>query len=116
MTRAWPFVLVILGSSAGCAKPSIGDGVSNAASHAVTVDDKGFTPSSLILPKDKPSSLVFTRTTDATCAREVVFPEINVTKSLPLNTPVTIDLPAGAPRTLTFQCGMAMFKSKVVIQ
>ena len=108
MTRAWPFFLVALSWCAACAKPSTGN--------TVTVDDKGFTPSSLTLPKDKPASLIFTRTSDDTCATEVVFPEINVTKKLPLNTPVTIDLPSGPARTLTFQCGMGMYKSKVTIQ
>jgi plastocyanin domain-containing protein len=83
---------------------------------AVTVDDKGFTPSSVSFKKGDHAQLVFTRTTDATCATEVVFPELKITKPLPLKQPVTIDVPTSDAKTLTFQCGMGMFKSKVVIQ
>jgi plastocyanin domain-containing protein len=82
----------------------------------VIVDDKGFTPSHVEVQKGKPASLVFVRTTDDTCAKEVVFPEIKLEKELPLRTAVNIDIPTGDARTLTFQCGMAMYKSAVVIQ
>jgi plastocyanin domain-containing protein len=82
---------------------------------AVAVDGKGFTPAEVRVEKDKPASLVFTRTTESTCAREVVFPELKVQKALPLNTPVSVDVPTAEARTLTFQCGMGMFKSAVVI-
>ncbi len=83
---------------------------------AVTVDEKGFTPSSVSFKKGEKGQLVFTRTTDGTCATEVVFPELKITKPLPLKQPVTIDVPTTDAKTLTFQCGMGMFKSKVVIQ
>jgi len=82
----------------------------------VIVDDKGFTPSHVEVQKGKPASLVFVRTTDDTCAKEVVFPDIKLEKDLPLRTAVAIDIPTSEARTLTFQCGMAMYKSAVVIQ
>ncbi|HEX9297848.1 MAG TPA: cupredoxin domain-containing protein [Polyangiaceae bacterium] len=82
----------------------------------VIVDSKGFTPSQVKVEKGKPASLVFVRTTEETCAKEVVFPEIKLEKPLPLNTPVVVDIPTSEPRILTFQCGMAMYKSAVLIQ
>jgi plastocyanin domain-containing protein len=82
----------------------------------VIVDDKGFTPSHVEVQKGKPASLVFVRTTDDTCAKEVVFPDIKLEKDLPLRTAVNVDIPTSDARTLTFQCGMAMYKSAVVIQ
>lgn len=82
----------------------------------VIVDDKGFTPSHVEVQKGKPSLLVFVRMTDDTCAKEVVFPELKLEKDLPLRTAVNIDIPTTDARTLTFQCGMAMYKSAVVIQ
>jgi plastocyanin domain-containing protein len=83
---------------------------------AIVADDKGFTPSSVTLKKGGPGTLTFFRTTDETCATEVVFPEINVKKALPKSTPVTIEVPTNEDRKLTFQCGMGMYKSAVLIQ
>lgn len=82
---------------------------------AVTVDGKGFTPSAVTFKKGAPASLVFTRTSDDTCATEVVFPDLNVKQALPKNTPVTIAIPTEKEQKLTFQCGMGMYKSSVVI-
>ena len=83
---------------------------------SVTADDHGFTPSSVEVKKGAPVELVFTRTTDDTCATEVVFPELSVKKELPLKTPVSVTVPTGEARTLAFQCGMGMYKSKVVVK
>lgn len=85
----------------------------------VTAGEHGFSPASLDLPKGAPGStaaVTFVRVTDKTCATEVVFPDLNVKKDLPLNTPVTVDVPTDNARTLTFQCGMAMYKGALVVR
>jgi plastocyanin domain-containing protein len=85
----------------------------------VTAGEHGFSPSSLPLPKGGPGSLAtvtFVRTTDQTCATEVVFPELDIKKTLPLNAPVTVDVPNDAARTLSFQCGMGMYKGALVVR
>jgi plastocyanin domain-containing protein len=84
----------------------------------ITATDHGFSPTSLKLPGGGPGSratVTFVRTTDRTCATEVVFPSLNIDKQLPLNEVVSVDLPTDAPKTLTFQCGMAMYKGAVVV-
>lgn len=83
---------------------------------AVTVNGDGFTPSEIKVQKGETTTLVFTRTSDATCAKAVAFPELGLTKALPLNQAVEIEVPVASARTLTFQCGMGMYKSRVVIQ
>ncbi|MDB4993623.1 MAG: hypothetical protein JWM74_1055 [Myxococcaceae bacterium] len=124
-----PFVGLVFALSSlgvGCSKSQAADttpstpaattvAAGNNGSYAITANDKGFTPSSVTLKKGEKAELVFTRTTDATCATEVVFPEINLRKDLPLNKPVAIAVPTDTARKLTFQCGMGMFKSAVVI-
>lgn len=98
--------------NAGCdKKPS----ALPAGAVAVTADDKGFTPSSVTFKKGAPASIVFTRTTDDTCAKEVVIPDLHVTKDLPKNQPVAIEIPTDSAKTLTFQCGMGMYKSQIVV-
>lgn len=87
--------------------------------YRVVASEHGFSPASVSLPHGPPGSKVsvtFIRTTDKTCATEVVFPELDVKKALPLDTPVTIDVPTSAARTLTFQCGMDMYKGALVIK
>src|SRR5690349_19980915 len=59
----------------------------------VIVDDKGFTPSHVEVQIGKPTSLVFVWTTDDTCAKEVVFPDLKLERELPLRTAVNIDVP-----------------------
>lgn len=81
----------------------------------VTAGEDGFKPSSVTFAKGSAGKLVFTRTTDDTCATEVVFPELDIKKDLPKGKPVTVDIPTDKAQKLTFQCGMGMYKSSVVI-
>ncbi|HEY6462173.1 MAG TPA: cupredoxin domain-containing protein [Polyangiaceae bacterium] len=84
----------------------------------VTVGEHGFTPTSLKLPAGgagSHTSVSFVRTTDKTCATEVVFPELHIDLKLPLNQVVNVDLPTDKPQTLGFQCGMGMYKGAVVV-
>jgi plastocyanin domain-containing protein len=104
----------VAGATAACDKKA--EPAPRSGTIPITADDKGFTPNNVVLKKGEKSTLVFTRTSDKTCADKVVFPEINVSKDLPMNTPVSIDVPTEAPRTLTFQCGMGMFKSSVIVK
>src|SRR4051812_36544870 len=51
----------------------------------IAVTEEGFVPASVTIKKGQPVKLVFTRTTDHTCAKAVVFPELKLEKQLPLN-------------------------------
>jgi len=107
-------VLTALSVLVGC-KVADHAGGTQTSPIAITADQEGFKPSSITVKKGSELRLVFTRTTDETCATAVVFPELNIKKDLPKGQPVEIVIPTDQERTLTFQCGMGMFKSKVVI-
>jgi plastocyanin domain-containing protein len=83
---------------------------------AITADAMGFTPAEVHATPGVPLTLIFTRTSDNTCAKEIVFPELKVRRPLPLNQAVAIALPTQEARTYRFQCGMAMWEGSVVIK
>ncbi|MFN7981726.1 MAG: efflux RND transporter periplasmic adaptor subunit [Vicinamibacterales bacterium] len=81
----------------------------------ITVTDKGFEPALLTLKAGVPARVTFIRTTDATCAKGVVFPSLNIRRELPLNTPVEIAF-TPSRGDLGFVCGIGMFKGTVSAQ
>ena len=82
----------------------------------IVADEKGFTPSTVNVKKGETTTLVFTRTSKNTCADAVMFPELKIDKMLPLNTAVAIIVPVDQAHTYAFQCGMGMYKSKVLVE
>ena len=82
----------------------------------VEVTDKGFEPADVKVPAGQPVTLVMTRKTDQTCAKEVVFASLNQRYQLPLNQPVRISLPASQKGTVSYQCGMKMLGGRIVVQ
>ena len=90
---------------------------SAAAVQEHTIDVAGtFTPASVTLKAGQPARLHFRRTEAATCADEIVMPDLGIRKKLAANQTVTIDIPAQQARTLNFACGMDMMKGTVVVQ
>ena len=80
----------------------------------VEVGTEGFVPAHVALADGR--GLVFRRTSDGTCATSVAFPELGLEKALPLNQDVSVELPTSAKGELTFQCGMGMYRGKVVVR
>ena len=82
----------------------------------LAVTDAGFEPAQVTVAKDRPIVLTVVRKTDQTCAREIVFKEIDLKRDLPLNQEVRIELPARPAGTLNYACGMDMIKGSLVVQ
>jgi len=82
---------------------------------SVTITPKGFEPDSLALRAGIPARVTFTRTTDETCAKEIVFPDYGIRRALPLNTPVVVEF-VPAAKNAGFQCGMGMLAGKLVVR
>lgn len=108
-------VLILVAGAAGCARgPSASS--SEGTKFQLAVTDTGFTPGTITVPAGKPVTLVVTRRTDATCAKEIVFPAQGIHKDLPLNQAVEIGLPASPKGEIAYHCGMDMVGGKVVVQ
>ena len=82
----------------------------------VVIGEKGFTPGSLKLRRGVRTRLTFLRTTDATCAKEIVLPDFNIRSALPLNQPVDITCTPKKRGPLTFACGMNMMRGQLIVQ
>jgi RND family efflux transporter MFP subunit len=82
----------------------------------IAVTEHGFEPGKVTLRAGTPARLTFVRTTDKTCATEVVFASTGIKRALPLNEPVTIALTPAKGGDIAFACGLNMLKGVVVAQ
>ncbi len=83
---------------------------------AVTVGSNGFDPARIEARAGKPLVLVLTRTTNNTCATEIVIPEVGVNTPLPLGKPVRVELTPREAGKLRFSCGMRMFQGEIDVR
>jgi len=70
------------------------------------VTDKGFEPATVTVKKGEPVTLVITRTTDATCATDIVIDDYGIKTALPLNKPVTVTFTPKKAGDLAYGCAM----------
>jgi RND family efflux transporter MFP subunit len=82
----------------------------------IAVTEKGFEPDKVSLRAGAPAQLTFVRTTDKTCGTEVVFPSLNVKRTLPLNEAVVIEFTPSKTGDIAFACGMNMLKGVIVVR
>ena len=99
-------------AAAGCkAKaPAAGEPV------RITVTRNGYEPWRVEARAGVPLTLVVTRTTDETCATELVLPEYGIDRKLPLNEPVTITFTPARTGTLRYSCAMKMFQGQIDVR
>ena len=81
----------------------------------ISITAKGFEPASVNLKANVPAKLTFLRTTNDTCATEVVIPDYKIKKELPLNKAVDVDFTPTKAGDVAFACGMGMYKGKIVV-
>ena len=103
-------------SKPGDAKPEGAPGAAPALDGRrvdITAGPEGYSPSTVEAKAGESLVLRFTRTTKSDCLGKVVFPDLKITRDLPLNTPVEIAVKADKPGKIPFECGMAMVKGSV---
>ena len=82
----------------------------------VKITTRGYEPYVLKFRRGIRTRVTFVRTTDATCANEVVFPEFGIRRELPLNQPVAVTLTPTKKGEFSFTCGMNMMRGKLIVQ
>jgi plastocyanin domain-containing protein len=83
---------------------------------AIAVTKNGFEPADIKVTKGTPVTLVFTRKTDETCAKDVVIhvdDKQTIEKDLPLNAPVEVAVTFPNSGDLVYACGMDMVKGHI---
>jgi thiol-disulfide isomerase/thioredoxin len=86
---------------------------------AIEVTEAGFVPAQIEVVHGEPVTLVFTRTTDKTCATDVhiALPDgTRIDDELPLGTPVEVPLAADRPQEIDYVCGMNMTHGTIIVK
>jgi len=93
------------------------DGAAHGDPVEMTVSPRGFEPNTVTVPVGTATTLVFTRTTERTCATDIVFPALDIGPvDLPMNEAVSIKVTPTETGTFTFACGMDMIRGSLVVQ
>jgi plastocyanin domain-containing protein len=126
MRRSLVVLTVVALAVAGCGGAKSGAPEGGAASGTaaaggdgrivLSVTEDGFVPAVVEVPAGEPVTLVVTRTTDKTCATELVMKQMSIDQKLPLNEAVEITFTPTRPETLHYACAMDMIKGMVVVK
>ncbi len=82
---------------------------------AMSVTEKGFEPAKISLIKGAPVKFVVTRTTESTCATELLVDGTDINVPLPLNAPTSIDFTPAKSGQVKFGCAMDKMVSGVLL-
>jgi plastocyanin domain-containing protein len=112
--------LVALLLSLALAGTALADAPAKSASRIeVSVTKRGFDPDPISVPAKQPVTLVFTRKTEATCAKSIVITLDDgkkIERVLPLDKPVEIAVTFPKIGRLGYACSMNMTKGIIVVQ
>jgi len=75
----------------------------------------GYDPDFIVLSPDRPARLHFNRQETASCSEMVLFPDFDISRRLPTDETVTIELDRLEPGEYDFACQMGMLKGKLVV-
>src|SRR6266403_6029470 len=82
----------------------------------IKISERGYEPVAFKLRRGVPARVTFVRTTDATCAKEIVLPDFNIRRALPLNEPVVVTFTPTNRGKFTFVCGLNMMRGQLIVQ
>lgn len=89
---------------------------SSSSAADIKVEQSGFVPAELTVPAGQEVTLRVTRTTDKTCATEIVIKDQGIKKELPLNQPVEVKFTPKAKGDLRFACAMDHVAGTIHVQ
>ncbi len=75
----------------------------------------GYEPMNVAVPANRKITLAFLRSGEPNCGTKVVFPELGLTKEIPLGGMALVEIPPSPSGELRFTCGMGMYRGRLVI-
>lgn len=81
----------------------------------ITVDQNGFSPSSIDAEAGHKLNLVFKRAAGTNCGNRVVFPKLGIRRNLPVGKAVVVSVTPRDAGQINFSCGMGMYKGSIVV-
>ena len=81
----------------------------------IKVTSAGYEPSQITVRKGETVKLAFQRTDGQNCAGTVLFPQLNISRRLPVGETVIIELVPTETGELNFGCGMGMYKGTLIV-
>jgi plastocyanin domain-containing protein len=108
--KSWILLpLFFIFASTGLAKPTPTPAQNQVV--VLTVTDHGFEPKTVNVRPGVPTVLKITRTSEMTCATEIVIPTMKIKQDLPLNKTVEVSIGKLKKGEIRFGCGMNMMES-----
>lgn len=81
----------------------------------ITISKRGYEPSSITVKKGRPVKLVFFREDGENCGEELVFPKLNIKRTLPVGATTSVEFTPTETGEIGFNCGMDMLRGKVIV-
>lgn len=76
----------------------------------------GYTPDVIVVQKNRPVRLTFTRQESSACSEQVLFPDFNQNALLPEGEQVTLEFTPDKEGEFGFQCQMGMLRGKLIVE
>lgn len=80
------------------------------------VTGEGFVPAEVKVKKGQPVEMVVTRTTDRTCAKQIVIKDAGISRDLPLDKAVTVSFTPAKAGKVRYACSMDMIAGVLVVE
>lgn len=113
-----PIVLAVI--SGACTKEApkpVADHVAKASNEIVRIEvaSNGYTPKTIAVRKGQTVRLQFLRKDTNNCGDELVFPTMNIKRTLPVGEVVEVDVTPEQSGEIKFSCGMDMMRGKLIV-
>ncbi len=81
----------------------------------IIVENGVYSPAHIEIKSNTPSALIFLRKDASACAEQLLIPDLDIFQELPLNKPISIQIPAMDTGEYEFYCQMKMYRGSLVV-